>query len=62
MNSLRIVRLRAGLTQAQLAARSGVSVATLSAHERGLPLSLRVAKALARALKVRPVDLTGGDR
>jgi transcriptional regulator with XRE-family HTH domain len=55
---LRDLRLRAALTQIDLAERSGVSRATIIRLEQGdpnvLPTTLRK---LARALKVKPTDL-----
>lgn len=43
-------RLR-GMTQVQLCVAAGISLATLAVAERGGPLSEKVAKKLARALK-----------
>ena len=55
---LRDLRLRAALTQIDLAERAGVSRATIIRLEQGdpnvLPTTLRK---LARALKVKPTDL-----
>jgi DNA-binding XRE family transcriptional regulator len=55
---LRALRRTAGLTQAQLAARSGVCSQRLSSLERGLHAPRqRVVLRLAAALGVSPVDL-----
>ena len=55
---LRELRLRAALTQLELAERAGVARTTIVRLEQGdpnvLPTTLRK---LARALKVRPTDL-----
>jgi transcriptional regulator with XRE-family HTH domain len=55
---LRDLRLRAALTQIDLAERAGVSRATIIRLEQGdpnvLPTTLRK---LARALRVKPTDL-----
>ena len=64
--SLRRARLRARLTQAQLAARAGTSQATLSAYEGGskipsLPTLERLLAAAGCRLTVEP-DLTRSAR
>jgi transcriptional regulator with XRE-family HTH domain len=56
---LRAARLRAVLTQAQLAARAGVSVFTVSRLERGeRPATIPTVQRLAAALGVEPGVLT----
>ena len=53
--TLRIRRENAGLTQAELAAMTDLTVSNISAYENGhRPMGLAVAKRLAKALK-RPV-------
>lgn len=60
---LRALRLRAGLSQSQLADRSGVPKPRLSRYENGhiLP-SLRSIQALADALETSPAQLIGDGR
>ncbi|HQB06980.1 MAG TPA: helix-turn-helix transcriptional regulator [Rectinema sp.] len=54
--TLRIRRENAGLTQAELAAMTGLTVSNISAYENGhRTMGLAVAKRLAKALK-RPVS------
>jgi transcriptional regulator with XRE-family HTH domain len=56
--SVRIVRELQGLSQNQLAARTGISQATLSAIENDrVRLGVERAKVLARALKCHPAVL-----
>lgn len=51
-NSLRAYRLRANLTQQELAKRSGIPQANISAMERGQrPMGLNMAKRIADILK-----------
>jgi DNA-binding XRE family transcriptional regulator len=58
LTRLRALRLRAALTQADLAERAGVARTTIVRLEQGdpnvLPTTLRK---LARALRVKPTDL-----
>jgi len=58
LTRLRELRLRAALTQLELAERAGIARTTVNRLEQGdpnvLPTTLRK---LARALKVRPTDL-----
>lgn len=58
LSRLRDLRLRAAMTQAELAERAGVARTTIVRLEQGdpnvLPTTLRK---LARALRVRPTDL-----
>ncbi len=49
---LRRLRLRAGLSQAELARLAGIGVTSLKSYEQGAPLSLRGLRGLARALDV----------
>jgi transcriptional regulator with XRE-family HTH domain len=61
-----MVRRRAGLTQHQLAKRTGVHVPRISLWENGeIDLSeeeiSRIAKAIARELELRPVAITPRD-
>lgn len=62
--SLRHARRRAGLTQAALAASSGVPLRTLQEWEQGRaePEGLRAADALAGALGISLDKLFGRDR
>jgi transcriptional regulator with XRE-family HTH domain len=57
-SALRVARVRAGLTQVQLAARAGLALATINTAERapGL-LSDRTARLCAAVLGVTPEDL-----
>ncbi len=56
--SVRLIRELQGLSQNQLAARSGISQATLSAIENNrVRLGIERAKVLARALKCHPAVL-----
>ena len=58
MDRVRILRQKAGLTQAQLAERAGIEQGYLSRVERGKHSpSLEVTYRLAAALGVRPGDL-----
>jgi transcriptional regulator with XRE-family HTH domain len=58
---LRHLRGAAGLTQAELAAASGLHVSTVSAVEHGRPATPATRLALLQALagEVHPADLTG---
>ena len=58
-----LARVRAWrlLTQAELSRLSGVGTNTLSRLENGGEASARTVRRLARALDVRPYDLTGAD-
>ena len=58
MQSIRIARIQAGLTQAQLGARTGLDQASVSRIERGYQ-AITVAQllVLARALSVEPAAL-----
>ena len=56
--SVRIIRELQGLSQNQLAERTGIPQATLSAIENDrVPLGVERAKVLARALKCHPAVL-----
>lgn len=57
-NAVRDARERAGVTQLELALRSGISVGTISVAERGGRLSARAAGKLASVLGVGASDLT----
>lgn len=57
LRGLRELRLRALLTQEQLAERAGIWRGTVARIENGSPTKVTTAHALARALGVRPVDL-----
>ena len=52
-NPVRLARLRAGLTIVEVAAQSGMSLATLWAAERGV-LTQRTAERLGKVLGVAP--------
>lgn len=54
------LRIRAGLTQVEVAELLGVRQATVSAWENGVELRLLDAKVLARLYKVS-LDIVGGD-
>ena len=54
---VRTARLRAGLTQVQLSARSGVSVVVIGMAERWQAVTLRTAERLAPVLGVQAADL-----
>ncbi|GEM_PF-4176106 len=55
---LRDARVQAFLTQAELAEKADVSIATVSAIERGVERpTVRTARKLAKALGVRPQEL-----
>jgi transcriptional regulator with XRE-family HTH domain len=54
---LRRLRLLAALSQADLAARAGVSAVTVMRGEQGKPIRPSSVRKLARALRVRPRDL-----
>ena len=58
-----LARIRAWrlLTQAELAAKSGVAAVTLSRLENGSEANARTVRKLARALEVSPYDLMGLD-
>jgi transcriptional regulator with XRE-family HTH domain len=57
---LRAVREQRALSQAELAAATGVAQPTLSRLERGVDSARgRTVRKLAAALKVKPVDLYG---
>jgi transcriptional regulator with XRE-family HTH domain len=55
---LQRLRLRAGLTQRELALRSGVSKPTITRAEMGQPIRANTIRRLAYELGVRPQDLT----
>lgn len=62
MNNLKEYRKRKGLTQTQLAAKTGIIQTTVSKLENGVfPLSLRTAAIFANVLDCRPEDLIGED-
>lgn len=54
---LRALRLRAGLSQEELAAEAGVARNTVSNAECGWPVLLKTARKLARVLLVEPREL-----
>lgn len=57
-NRLRVLRKAAGLTQTELAERSGVSQPTISQLESGvLSMNLRWTRTFARVLSCKPADL-----
>jgi transcriptional regulator with XRE-family HTH domain len=59
-SALRAARLRAGLSQVQLAAKAGIALATISNAERAPEmLSDRTARRVARVLGVAPEQLRG---
>jgi predicted transcriptional regulator len=55
--SLRLRRHEAALTQVELAQRAGVTPVTIVHLEAGHPARMSTIRKLARALKVKPVDL-----
>ena len=57
--ALREVRLRALLTQGQLAEQAGVSRQSITRAERGEPVAPATIRRLARALRVAPEILMG---
>jgi len=58
MNELKILREKRLITQEELAAASGLAVATVSRLERGKAKpSLKTIRRLAKALEVNPQDL-----
>lgn len=60
MNNLKEYRKRKGLTQTQLAVKTGIIQTTVSKLENGVfPLSLRTAAIFAKVLDCRPEDLIG---
>jgi transcriptional regulator with XRE-family HTH domain len=54
---LREVRMRAPMTQNELATESGVSRPTIARAEAGLPIRPTIVRRLARVLGVRPQEL-----
>jgi transcriptional regulator with XRE-family HTH domain len=54
---LRRLRLRAGLTQGELAAEAGVTRNTVSNAECGWPVLLKTVRKLARVLLVEPREV-----
>ena len=54
---LEIYRIRAGLTQTEIAARSGVAQATLSRMERGRMFAFHHIVSLAKAYGVEWIDI-----
>lgn len=60
-NALRIARLKAGLSQVELAERSGTTQATISRLERGqfARPSWPIAQVVSQALGMDPRDLFG---
>ena len=63
MNSLKIERIRAGLTLAELSEKSGVGMGAISSAERDVrvPRAVTVHR-LARALNVDPAVLVAPER
>lgn len=60
--ALKIYRQLAGLTQAELAKKSGLKQATVSSLEHGhIVMGISRAKALAFALKIHPSNLAFAD-
>jgi transcriptional regulator with XRE-family HTH domain len=60
--ALRDERVRAALTQADLAALSGVARSTIARIETGDQASIPTVRRLARALRLAPADLMGLER
>ena len=58
---LRQIRERQGLSQADLAERSGVTQATISNLEQGRPARFVTMRKLAVALNVEPAALVGDE-
>ncbi len=59
-NLLAGARLKAGFTQAQLAARLGIRQNMISDYERGRrPVSPSMARRLSKVLKIRPERMAG---
>ncbi len=54
---IRLLRHMAGLTQRQLAERTGLTQSAISRIERGSSISVRRMKDIARALGVHPAEL-----
>jgi transcriptional regulator with XRE-family HTH domain len=62
LTRLHDIRTRAALSQRDLAKRSGVAQSTIVRLEQGEPNVRPITiRKLARALKVRPVELMGSD-
>lgn len=59
----RLLQIRewAALSQEDLAERAGVSRATVTRAEKGLPIRVSSVRKLARALRVSPRQLQAGD-
>jgi transcriptional regulator with XRE-family HTH domain len=60
MSSPKAARLRARLTQQELAALAGVSGATVSNIDRGIVPGVKIQRAVAAALKTHPEKLWPG--
>jgi transcriptional regulator with XRE-family HTH domain len=60
--ALREERVRAALTQQELAERSGVARSTIARIETGDQASIPTVRRLARALGLEPADLMGIER
>lgn len=59
LKMLRRIRERMGLSQTDLAERSGVAQATISNLEKGRPARFVTMRKLAEALNVEPAALVG---